>query len=145
MTTPALAHVRDLDHLRLASLFEGVTLLTLLAVAVPLKHVAGLLLAVSIAGPVHGLAFLVYDARHARRVDTGLCPATQGAWFGNRWLMMKLGFVIALTALHGMLAGRLQRRMESGVSNNPPRLNFTLAGLFGLTAGIVVLVVVKPF
>ncbi|MFC4314354.1 DUF3817 domain-containing protein [Steroidobacter flavus] len=60
MTTHSLARLRDLDHLRLAALFEGATLLALLTVAVPLKHLAGLPLAVSIAGPVHGLAFLVY-------------------------------------------------------------------------------------
>jgi uncharacterized membrane protein len=76
---------------------------------------------------------------------TGLFLATQGGWFGNRWLMLKLSFVVILAALHGILAGRLRRRVESGVSNNPPRLNVTLAGLFGLTASIVVLVVVKPF
>jgi integral membrane protein len=60
MTPSALARLHDLNHLRLAALCEGLTLLTLLAVAVPLKHLAGQPLAVSIAGPVHGLAFLVY-------------------------------------------------------------------------------------
>lgn len=60
MTTPFLAPLRALDHLQLAAIAEGVTLLALLGIAVPLKHIAGLPLAVSIAGPVHGLAFLVY-------------------------------------------------------------------------------------
>jgi protoporphyrinogen IX oxidase len=76
---------------------------------------------------------------------TGLFLANQGHWLGNRWLTIKLACVIALAALHGLLAGRLRRRLESGTSNSPPPSNLTLAGLFGLTAGIVLLVVVKPF
>lgn len=60
MTQPAAAPSRSLRHLQLASIFEGVTLLTLLGVAVPLKHLAGLPQAVAVMGPVHGLAFLAY-------------------------------------------------------------------------------------
>jgi protoporphyrinogen IX oxidase len=74
----------------------------------------------------------------------GLLLAHQGHWFGNRWLTIKLACVIALTALHGVLAGRIRRRLELGTSNSPPS-NLTLAGLFGLMAAIVLLVVVKPF
>jgi integral membrane protein len=60
MTTASSQAARSLRHLRLASIFEGITLLTLLGIAVPLKHLAGMPQAVSVAGPVHGLAFLVY-------------------------------------------------------------------------------------
>ena len=74
----------------------------------------------------------------------GLLLAQQGHWFGNRWLTIKLACVIALAALHGLLAGRIRRRLELGTSNSPPS-NLTLAGLFGLMAAIVLLVVVKPF
>ncbi|MBL8265841.1 DUF3817 domain-containing protein [Steroidobacter sp.] len=49
-----------LSQLQFAALLEGVTLLALLGIAVPLKHLAGIPNAVSIAGPVHGLAFLFY-------------------------------------------------------------------------------------
>jgi integral membrane protein len=51
-----------LRPLRLASLAEGATLIALLLVAVPLKRLAGLPEAVSIMGPIHGAAFLVYLA-----------------------------------------------------------------------------------
>lgn len=54
------AQARDLRQLRLASIFEGMTLLALLGIAVPLKHITGLPQAVSLAGPVHGFAFLAY-------------------------------------------------------------------------------------
>ncbi len=49
-----------LTRLRLAGLIEGTTLLILLLVAVPLKHLAGMPAAVSVVGPVHGLAFVAY-------------------------------------------------------------------------------------
>jgi uncharacterized membrane protein len=71
--------------------------------------------------------------------------ANQGGWFGNRWLSIKLACVIVLAALHGLLAGRLRMRIEEQASNSPPPANLTLAGLFGLMATIVLLVIVKPF
>lgn len=48
--------------LRVASIIEGATLLVLLLIAVPLKRMADLPIAVSIVGPVHGAAFLIYTA-----------------------------------------------------------------------------------
>lgn len=50
----------QLRRMRGVSLIEGSTLLLLLLVAVPLKHVAGLPIATRIMGPIHGLAFLAY-------------------------------------------------------------------------------------
>lgn len=51
-----------LRPLRVASCAEGATLIALLLVAVPLKRLAGLPEAVSVMGPIHGAAFLVYLA-----------------------------------------------------------------------------------
>ncbi|WP_439814109.1 DUF3817 domain-containing protein [Zavarzinia sp. CC-PAN008] len=51
---------RALRLLRRLSAVEGVTLLLLLGVAVPLKHLAGLPQATAILGPLHGLAFLAF-------------------------------------------------------------------------------------
>ena len=50
----------QLRRLEIASALEGTTLVVLVLVAVPLKHLAGLSLAVRIMGPVHGLAFAFY-------------------------------------------------------------------------------------
>ena len=50
----------QLRRMRLVSLLEGLTLLALLLVAVPLKHIAGYPAATSIVGPIHGMAFLLY-------------------------------------------------------------------------------------
>lgn len=60
--------------LRLFCLLEAFTLLALVLVAVPLKHLAGVPQAVSVMGPVHGVAFLAFcwrlvQAVTAREVD----------------------------------------------------------------------------
>ncbi len=58
---PRRIHLSDpLSRLRLAGAVEGATLLILLLVAVPLKHLAGVPAAVSVMGPVHGVAFVAY-------------------------------------------------------------------------------------
>lgn len=49
-----------LDNLRKAALVEGATLVLLMLVAVPLKHMAGIPQFVSLIGPMHGIAFLGY-------------------------------------------------------------------------------------
>ncbi|MFC0267789.1 DUF3817 domain-containing protein [Kushneria aurantia] len=58
-------------RLRWISWLEGTTLLLLLVVAVPLKHAAGMPLAVSIMGPIHGVAFLLYLSALFRVVAMG--------------------------------------------------------------------------
>jgi len=50
----------QLRRLEQASLIEATTLVLLVCVAVPLKHLAGLPIGVAVMGPVHGLAFLTY-------------------------------------------------------------------------------------
>lgn len=50
----------QLRRMRLASLFEGTTLVILVCVAMPLKYLAGYPLATQVVGSVHGFAFLFY-------------------------------------------------------------------------------------
>jgi integral membrane protein len=50
----------QLRRLELVSLLEATTLVLLVCIAVPLKHLAGLPVAVAVMGPIHGLAFLTY-------------------------------------------------------------------------------------
>ena len=50
----------QLRRMRAVSLLEGTTLLLLLGVAVPLKHLAGFPVATAIMGPIHGMAFILY-------------------------------------------------------------------------------------
>ena len=60
MSSLTRTQITSLTNLRLASLVEGATLLILVGVAVPLKHLAGVPSAVSFMGPLHGTAFLLY-------------------------------------------------------------------------------------
>ena len=54
------SHQNGLKALRLCSILEATTLIVLLFVAVPLKHLGHFPVAVTIMGPLHGLAFLAY-------------------------------------------------------------------------------------
>ena len=91
----------QLRRMRLVSLLEGLTLVALLLVAVPLKHIAGYPAATSIIGPIHGMAFLLYvwmliqtasgadwsRAEIARAVIMALIPF--GAFANERFLKRK--------------------------------------------------------
>ena len=48
-----------IDRLRLASILDGISYIILLGIAVPLKYLAGIPLAVKIVGPTHGILFLI--------------------------------------------------------------------------------------
>lgn len=45
---------------RRVALYEGISFLVLLGVAMPLKYLAGMPLAVSVAGMTHGVLFILY-------------------------------------------------------------------------------------
>ncbi|HEY0315810.1 MAG TPA: DUF3817 domain-containing protein [Sphingomonas sp.] len=66
--------IEDLSQLRkmrVVSLVEGTTLLLLVGVAVPLKHLAGFPLATRFMGPVHGIAFVLYAWMLIQTVSMG--------------------------------------------------------------------------
>lgn len=78
----------QLRRLEIVSLVEATTLVILVLIAVPLKHLAGWDLGVRALGPIHGLAFLAYSwtaiqtvagadwsrAETARLLAAGLLP-----------------------------------------------------------------------
>ena len=57
LVLPHIDH-RFLQRLRLLGMTEGVSTLVLFGVAMPLKYLAGMPLAVTIGGSIHGLLFL---------------------------------------------------------------------------------------
>lgn len=73
----------------------------------------------------------------------GLSLAVWGRWFPSPWLLVKLVFVLALSALHGVQSGRLRRF----VRDTKPAAGIPGAGLAIVIAmlAIAVLAVVKPF
>ena len=67
--------------LRWSALFEGTSLILLLAVAMPLKYYAGIPEAVKIIGPIHGvlfLAFLVLLFSHTLKGELNLVKTLAG-------------------------------------------------------------------
>ena len=75
-----------LRQLRLVAFLEGLSFVILLFVAMPLKHFAGLPIAVRVAGMVHGLLFIAF-------VITLFRAATEHDWAFRRWV---LAFVSSL-------------------------------------------------
>lgn len=78
-----------LTRLRWASLAEGATLILLVGLAVPLKRLAGLPEAVSVLGPIHGGAFLVY-------VAMVLVAQRKGIWSAGETALLLLASIIPL-------------------------------------------------
>jgi integral membrane protein len=82
-----------LRDLRFAALCEGISLAVLVFVAMPLKHVAGLPLAVRIVGAAHGLLFLVFVSALSRAVLEQRWPARR--WLAALgWAVLPLGFLV---------------------------------------------------
>jgi len=76
-----------LRQLRLVALLEGTSFLVLLFVAMPLKYLAGLPLAVRIVGSVHGLLFLMFLVALYR-------AGSQRGWPLRRWLAAFVASVV---------------------------------------------------
>lgn len=91
----------QLHRLEIASIAEATTLILLIGLAVPLKHLGGWSLGVTVMGPVHGLAFAAY-------IWIALQTVAGGGW--NRAETMRL-FGLAFVPFGGFLnLGFLSRR-----------------------------------
>ncbi|WP_376095558.1 CopD family protein [Roseomonas sp. CCTCC AB2023176] len=73
----------------------------------------------------------------------GLYLAVDGGWFRSPWLHGKLLLVVGLTAVHGILSGRL-RRLAEGSTKPPAWIGRTPALILLVTTIIALLVVLKP-
>jgi integral membrane protein len=73
--------------IQIAAHFEGATLLFLLIVAVPVKHLAGFPAIVSVVGPIHGIAFLFY-------LWVVATAASGGEWKGGEIVRLLLAAVV---------------------------------------------------
>lgn len=98
------ADLKSLRWLGIAALVEATTLLLLVGVAVPLKHLGNWPLAVRVLGPVHGFAFVAYLWLLLRLLGAGLLSRGEAARLG----------VSALVPLAGYLAARFLARRVSG-------------------------------
>ena len=101
-----------LRQLRLVALLEGTSFLALLFIAMPLKYLAGLPLAVRIVGSAHGMLFVMfmavlYRAGSARR------------WPRRRWL---IAFVSSVVPFGTFMFDRSLRREIAEVTLSPKGL-----------------------
>lgn len=85
-SAPALPQGREADrfmlrNLRLASVLEALTLLVLVFIAVPLRHLGGWRLATAIMGPIHGAAFLGFVWTLNQASEAGLVSRREGRLF----------------------------------------------------------------
>lgn len=103
MTAPSDDDRKQLGRMRLASILEASTLAILVFVAVPLKHAFGMPQVVSVMGPVHGLAFLVY-------IWMLIQSHFQFGWTGREWLRMIL---CAFIPLAGFVNERLLKHRQN--------------------------------
>jgi integral membrane protein len=107
-----------LRHLRLVALLEGTSFLVLLFIAMPLKYLADLPLAVRIVGSVHGALFLMFIAVLYR-------AGSERDWPLPRWV---LAFVSSIVPFGTFLFDRSLRREIAAVAPLPgvlPRLDRT--------------------
>ena len=72
----------------------------------------------------------------------GLVLAEIGHWFPAPWLIIKLALVLALSALHGVLTGRL-RHVEASLTTSDDTAFPWASVVILLVAGIVFLAVLK--
>lgn len=97
------AGLRELRRFRFVSWMEGGSLVLLVCVAVPLKHLGGITLATAIMGPLHGAAFLVYMWMLMRLLGAGI-------WTGRDMPRLVLSACIPFGAFAN--AGFLRRRIR---------------------------------
>ncbi|MDQ1831909.1 DUF3817 domain-containing protein [Massilia scottii] len=104
------SRLKQCRRMRHAALWEGATLLLLLGIAVPLKHIAGQSALVTLMGPVHGMAFLYYlwtmtsnvTAEDWTRTEVaqliGCAMLPFGAWFSIGLIERKGAAIVAPAA-----------------------------------------------
>ena len=105
-------------------------------------------------GSVQSETFKVMERRLLRAIINpamiatwvlGLILAFMGHWFDSGWLQAKLGLVVLLSALHGLLA-RWVKAFGADANQHSQRFYRIINEIPTLLMiGIVILVVVKPF
>lgn len=104
----------NLRWLRWASLTEGTTLILLVCLAVPLKRLAGVPEFVTVMGPLHGAAFLIYVAMVVRAGSTGLLTATE---------MTRL-MLVAFIPFGAFFMGGMFKRKAAILTSTSPNATF---------------------
>jgi integral membrane protein len=94
--------MNPIPFLRQIAFAEGVSFLVLLGIAMPLKYMAGMPLAVKIVGWLHGILFVIF------------CVALLRTWLAARWPVMRCAviFIAALLPFGPFIADRRMAEWE---------------------------------
>lgn len=101
-----MASSRIYSFLRQTALLEGVSFLLLLGVAMPLKYMAGMPMAVKVVGWIHGVLFVVF------------CYALLQVMLKSRWSLARCA-VIFIASLLPFGPFLLDKRMRQWQSEEP--------------------------
>ncbi len=97
----------QIQNLKVMALVEGATLVTLVLIAAPLNHLAGVHMATAIVGPIHGMAFLFYFWMLVQANAAGYIPFR----FAYRMAIadfIPFGGFVTVRALHRMQTALLR-------------------------------------
>lgn len=94
----------SLRQFRVVAYVEGISFLLLLGVAMPLKYLADLPLAVRIMGSLHGALFVAFVVTLARAAGSRGWPVTRSAWMFASSLV-PFGMLVLDRALQRELSG----------------------------------------
>lgn len=75
---------------------------------------------------------------------TGLGLAVWGRWIDQGWLVGKIVLVVALSAMHGILAATLRRRLGNATTSKSSWLRHSPLAVAACIGLIAVLVTLKP-
>jgi integral membrane protein len=108
--TSRVTELAQIRRLEVVSIAEATTLVLLVVLAVPLKHLGGWELGVRLMGPIHGLAFVAY-------IWTALQTVAGSSW---SWLEATRLFLAAFVPFGGFLnlplLSRRARRLQSSLA-----------------------------
>ena len=95
-----------LSRLRIIGFLEGISYLVLLGVAMPLKYLAGLPIAVKYTGWLHGLLFVMFGA------------ALINVWVARKWSFPKvlIAFIASLLPFGTFVLDRQLKKEQDGVN-----------------------------
>jgi len=85
-------------------------------------------------GPAMGLTWVL-----------GIALVVLGGWYTSPWMIAKFLFVVALSALHGMLSGQVKKLAEVPDHQVPAWMRWLLPVELGMVFIVVLLVILKPF
>jgi integral membrane protein len=103
----------------MAGCAEAVSFLALLAIAMPLKYMAGWPYGVTVVGWIHGVLFVLF------------CAALARVWLVCRWPLMRAAvvFIAALVPFGPFLIDRWMRGWEAGMEAGGSGAGLTSSGV----------------